>query len=280
RRDWYSFSVARIARLYPALLVCATVTFMALLASNKSFENAVSVYLGAISFFGIGFGNGQIDGSYWTLVYEWRFYAIVALLMAIGASRVLPLLISALSLAGFLVEVGGISEMAIYIPLYPYAPFFAIGVLAALGLSAGWRPWIVGLIAFNVVSAGVALPGTIQEILIDHVTQQSVFEGLVIAAVALVIFAAFYVLTIPDSLASFVRLCGAMSYPLYLVHQVVGYRIIRLSDNLGITPELGVVLAVVFCTGVAWVAAKLVEPRLTPVISNALTPQRQQRRPA
>ncbi|MEM8872430.1 MAG: acyltransferase [Pseudomonadota bacterium] len=280
RRNWYGFAVARIARLYPSLLFCATVTFVVLLLGNKPTMDTIMVYLGAISFFGIGFDHGQIDGSYWTLVYEWRFYAIVVLLMAVGASRVLPLLITAFSFAGLIVELGGVQEIGYLVPLYPYASFFAIGVLVALGISSGWKPWIHGLIAFNIVAAGFALPGSIQDILVDHVVHQSVWEGLIIAAVALMIFAIFYHLPIPDRLAGFVQLCGAMSYPLYLVHQVFGYRIIRKLHDFDVPPMLGVLAAVCACCAVAWVAARLVEPRLTPVLKTALTVERPIRRPA
>lgn len=276
-RSWRTFLIARFVRLYPALIFCATVTFGALLLADAPLDLTITRYLVALSFIGIGFDMPLIDPSYWTLVYEWRFYALAAVLLMFGRANWLLWLMTAFSVAGALSVSTGWRDAQSYIPFFMYAPFFATGVIAAAMAVPTFRTTGAALIGLNVVAAVVMLPETIQAFLLDDVSRQSVFECAMIVIGSVALFVAFLALPIPARIAGFVRVCGAMSYPLYLVHQVVGYKLIRTLLGHEVPTIWAVAVAICVSLVFALIAAELVEKRMTPWLRDRLSNPREAR---
>ncbi len=272
-RDWLSFAIARFVRLYPSLLACATITFAVLVVSGGAFGDALTRYMVALSFFGIGFDLPLIDASYWTLVYEWRFYALVALLLAIGRARYLSWIMTSLSVAGGLAVVSGSAALAQTVPFFIYAPYFALGVVVSVAVTERWSPRIVAVIGANVISAILMMPQMILPFQRGLIAPQSVLECTLIVAGVVLLFPAFYLLKVPERLVGLVRLCGAMSYPVYLVHQVFGYRMIRQLVDMGLSPIMAIVVTVLMVLGMSWVVAEFVEKRMTPALRQFVTPR-------
>lgn len=269
-RSWRAFLIARFVRLYPALIFCATVTFAVLLIGGAPIDLSLTRYFVALSFIGIGFDMPLIDPSYWTLVYEWRFYALAAVLILLGRAGWLLWLMTTFSVAGAISVVAGWRDLQEYIPFFMYAPFFAVGVIAAAMSAPTFRSTGAALIGLNLIAAIVMLPETIQTFLLDDVARQSVLECTVIVVGSAGLFIAFLTLPIPSPLAGFVRVCGAMSYPLYLVHQVVGYKVIRLLLRQDVPTIWAIIGAIAVSLVIAWVAAEIVERRMTPWLRGRL----------
>ena len=74
------FVASRIARLFPAFWICCTITFVAiLLIGGKHFSASLSQYLINMTMLNGFFDVPSIDGVYWTLFVEIKFYFLVAL---------------------------------------------------------------------------------------------------------------------------------------------------------------------------------------------------------
>lgn len=80
-----SFLVARASRLYPAFWVCCSITFaVILLAQISVFPGSLRTWLINMTMVPGLFHTELLDGAYWTLLVEVKFYLLIAILIAIG----------------------------------------------------------------------------------------------------------------------------------------------------------------------------------------------------
>lgn len=90
-RTWKPFLIARVARIWPGLVVCATITYVGglLLPAGASTRTISLVdWFGNVTFLafvpGGHFFFNIADVVYWTLFFDFAFYALVAIGLAIG----------------------------------------------------------------------------------------------------------------------------------------------------------------------------------------------------
>lgn len=84
----YEFIIRRFSRLWPTMLLCSILTYFYLLSYGMIFETSVWKFLPSLSFtdpyiFNRIFDSekfGWIDGAYWSLFVEIRFYLLVAII--------------------------------------------------------------------------------------------------------------------------------------------------------------------------------------------------------
>ena len=82
------FFVSRFARLYPAFWACCTITFIATaLIGAPRYTASIGQYLVNMTMMSDFLHVGSIDGVYWSLFVELRFYAFIAVLLMIGKIR-------------------------------------------------------------------------------------------------------------------------------------------------------------------------------------------------
>lgn len=82
-RSAIKFALLRALRLYPAFIVCLFITISVLFFLNAPLPSILAVLLNGLlvnDYFGIP----NIDGVYWTLQAELKFYACIFLLILVG----------------------------------------------------------------------------------------------------------------------------------------------------------------------------------------------------
>ncbi|MBY4710103.1 acyltransferase [Burkholderia cepacia] len=217
------FIASRASRLLPAFWVCCTITFFVTLAiGGDRFTATWPQYLVNLVTLGGGFGADPIDGAYWSLGAELRFYRLVGILLIIGqihrAERwlyvwligtVLVELFPFIKLKGFLVT--------------DYAGFFIAGAACFLIRARGLSRSRVALVS---AAWGLSLYHEFQ--LLPYFSEH--FEKPLNPAVVAVVMSTFFVVMLVLALRRTPMLTssrwvwfGALSYPLYLIHQNVGY---------------------------------------------------------
>ena len=246
------FALRRMARLWPAMLVCATLSTLIINASGIAseidsiarFEVTPLEYVSSIVFVDPALVSGLlggpyaqwVEGVYWTLWAEVRFYALVALVFLLVPSGAfiwswagLQAGSSALALGwlGFAAPLPGWPVLGLV--LQPdFLGWFTLGLIA-------YRYWTGRFDAACGVAglaAGIALidPG-------DPVAM--VRDGIVLA-----IFGLFLVrsrLLAPLRWRPLVAV-GLASYPLYLFHERAGLIALRDLSEAGLNPYLALVL--------------------------------------
>lgn len=242
-----AFLVGRIARLWPGFVVCAGLTALVISAwpvpgqAAPTFEQWLAHGVIASRLLGQPF----LDGAYWTIVYEFVFYGWVALFISLRLfdTRWKALLIVwiALSLANeALIGSGAMRKLLIT----EYSGFFAAGVALCRVMA---NPRDRGAAAILVVaalwaSASSILPETRFIATYGYDRGVSIVPLIGLGAIALVALAALP-RRLPGLPGGLVRFLGALTYPLYLLHQNIGYAAFsRWSDSLGAGTVLALLL--------------------------------------
>ncbi|TPI09029.1 acyltransferase [Mesorhizobium sp. B4-1-3] len=224
-RTWQEFAVARFVRLYPGFLVCMTLTFVVLsIAGDPRFPTNVSTYIANLSIFARVFGRPSMDGVYWSIMIEIVFYGWVAALIFAGAFQRWKLAIVAIWLVISAANELFFENTAIRALLITgYAPFFAFGILSQQVVAKGHSP--AGLI---LLAAAILL--SCQTIRFDEGWMQEHY-GMAVSYTSLVaangvVFGIFTGALLIRSIvppSKTVLMLGGLTYPLYLLHQYIGY---------------------------------------------------------
>lgn len=272
-RTWQEFVVARFARLYPGFLVCMTATFLFLVvAKDQRLPTDAATYIANLTMFARIFGRQSMDGVYWSIMVEILFYGWVAMLMLAGAFQRWKLLIVAVWLA---VAAGNelvFANTAIRLLfITDYAPFFAGGILAEDLVARGRSPAALLLFAGALLLSyktmvlpqawmqehyGVSLSPA------DLVVANTVVFGIFVCAVS------FGRIIRPSRL---IVILGGLTYPLYLLHQYIGY----ISLN-ALVPYVGKNVAFLVVSGgvllASFLVCRFIETPVRRPIVRALTP--------
>jgi peptidoglycan/LPS O-acetylase OafA/YrhL len=294
------FLFGRALRLYPAVWVCSTLTFIVLvLFAGGSVSEFILPYIRAMLLLPKGISGQWLDSIYWTLAAEMAFYGLVfcTLLTKKITLRHLAwgLTIYSAVFNGFsmLVLSGAIqSDMLYWVVLMFRVPgaawllnhgcFFALGIW--LFISANRKLTALERFAVAVTCfSGCAEISFFSSYLLNipAISDQSAFVPIAVwaAAVFLIAVAANRsrrsTATASPEAAGYVRTLGLITYPLYLTHNVIGTAIIRLLIDAGMDDTLAVWAGLGMLVLVCWLICEKIEPAirrlLREIVSNLRT---------
>ncbi|MFZ1773967.1 MAG: acyltransferase [Rhizobiaceae bacterium] len=270
-RSWTDFAIARFARLYPGHVAAMSVTFtVCLLAAHPAFPVNSTGYLANLTMAAPLFGQPFMDGVYWTILLEIIFYFWVALLILSGLfERGLVAIVAvwlALSMANeFVIESGALRLVF----LTEYAGYFAGGMLARHMMVHGRQSETVlmAIAAFLVSSNTMHVS---RDWMLGHYGEAAGNGELLVAN--LLVHGLFFGALWLDRFArpsKWLLLAGALTYPLYLLHQNIGYILIG-----ALAPALGRHVALAMALGAAialsWLIVRFVEQPLAAPLKAAL----------
>ncbi|UVK45311.1 acyltransferase [Mesorhizobium sp. AR07] len=233
-RSWEQFALARFVRLYPGFLLCMTITFaIVVLAGTPPFAASFVQYIANLSMFAPALGQPFMDGVYWSIVLELVFYGWVTLTLFTGLFRKRKLELIFIWLAiSVLNEFFLGSGAARLLFITEFGPFFAAGVLVH-HLHAHGRslPAVLLLAAAFLVSCGTLF--VTQRWMLDHYGVAVSTANLVVANVVMHAALIGAVLLRNRVRPSTLTLAlGGLTYPLYLLHQNIGYLAINTATPL------------------------------------------------
>ncbi|MET0494532.1 MAG: acyltransferase [Actinoplanes sp.] len=273
------FTASRVARLFPAFWVCVIVTAVVVTVVPVSSGVPVSGVPGLgdvavnLTMLAEPLNSPLVDTVYWTLWVELRFYLIFACLIGGGLSdrRVRLFGTAWLGAAVVLPAFPGAFLSEIVMP--DFAPYFVAGMTMFLlrRSRSDWRLW--------------ALLGGCWLVCLQRVTVRAldlkpgyavpVWPALVLLTIAYAVLLAI-ALGATDRLGwRWLTTAGALTYPFYLVHQRVGYSLIRTAHHrTGLPAPVLIAGAVVLLLGVAWAVHRLVERPLAPLLRRRILGRR------
>jgi peptidoglycan/LPS O-acetylase OafA/YrhL len=220
------FVVSRFVRLYPAFWLCCTVTFVVMLAFAD--QRALSLREYAINMTMLnGFvGVRSVDAVYWSLFVELKFYFLIFLTLLFGQiHRIKPLL--TLWLAAYLVNsVWPIKYLSFFL-IPDFAPYFIAGAFFFLMHKEGVSLFKLVMVSVCFVVAGFEAIPPLAELAVKYGTPMSkMVSWLGLGA----FFVAFFLVASGRSrrwASPRYLLLGALTYPLYLLHQNIGYALLN-----------------------------------------------------
>nr|WP_260173573.1 acyltransferase [Nocardioides albus] len=271
-RDVTSFTTSRISRLFPgywaAVLLTAGLLLLVWAPTGKQVElTDVGVNLTMVQ---TAFSVPMVDGVYWTLWFELRFYVLIGILMLFGLTGTRVLAFAAIwPTAAVLAEAAGAGLLSDLL-IAEYAPMFA-GGMAIYMVARDKRNLLAWLVLLQNVALGAGWASLNTR---DRLMEWTAFEPPVIwcvlASLACFVLVALVTLTpVSRITGSWLTTAGLLTYPLYLIHQYWGFAIIRLlQDDL---PRYAVLaIAVGASVVLAWLIHRLVERPLSPLLKRGL----------
>lgn len=242
-RSGTTFIASRISRLYPAFWACCIfVWILSTTLGSPRMQVGPKDLLLNLTMFPYQVGAKPVCGVYWTLAEEAKFYALTWAMVSCGQF---------VRFHWFLWAWCGVSALAIVVKIphvesalaLQWAPWFIAGaafyMIRTRGHNIRWSPLLVASLPLCVHSAvrqtnffsslfGIYLP---------------ILPSVFITLAFFVMFISLLFLRNAPPMRALPYL-GALTYPLYLLHEYVGYIIInRLQQSL-----LVATLAAIFCS--------------------------------
>lgn len=247
------FVVSRFSRLFPVYWVAILITFaithwLGLPGKLVSFSAAAANMLMLHGLFRVP----HVDGVYWTLEVELLFYFGMFFLFRIrGLDRIHGVLMAllAIRLLYFVMKQAFGIELPwilFRLSILAYIPWFAIGISIYLATSRNGQ----GLWKAPARTAAMAIATLL-------IAESIGLAALALAMAAVVYFAASGRLTwLRNPVLAWL---GAISYPLYLVHENIGWSVQLRLVEMGMPTDLIVLIALVLALGLATLLNRLVE---------------------
>lgn len=225
-RNAREFVVSRVTRLYPAYWACVTLTVLAIVALGGSrYSATLPQYFVNLTMLQDFVHVSPLDNVYWSLTIELKFYFLVFLIVAAGQIHRLQYFLGAWLVASMLLDiVGGYNAIRFF--LFPGHSYFFIAGAAFLLI------WLHGISVYRVLLLAVSYAGAVRFAIVDIKTFSDFvkveFDPLIIGSIISILFGIFLLIAFRKTAwldrRGFLTV-GALTYPLYLIHQNIGFMI-------------------------------------------------------
>jgi peptidoglycan/LPS O-acetylase OafA/YrhL len=275
-----TFAIARFSRIYPCFLFCMTLTFSALLAFGPPhFETTFVQWASNLFIAATALRQPYMDSAYWSLVVEITFYGWITTLLA---AKVFPRRIDAIVLVWLCLsmvnELTADHQVISRIFLTDHSGFFATGLLI-YELYRGRRDLVLQcLLGLSVATALFQAVHNLRWLRdSDNVFDDSIVATICLGSILLII-AATHIRRLPIR-SSVVFALGGVTYPLYLLHQQIGYTILEWIGPVA-HPRAIIAAILLAIAALSWLTWRFVErpgQRLTKQFLSSLSGQPQTR---
>lgn len=248
-----SFVIGRFVRLWPTFFVCTTLTALWLTLLPLSWAQIdFKMYLVGLTLQPNVMRVNSIDGVYWSLHVEIQFYALIGLLLALNLKKYIVSIFGCFTLGCFLYQIillglGENNFLHYYFGIFRHAHLFFAGILCYRFYQTRSRMYLVLII---LVSFGVLSSHWMREYSFGIVTDYVAFW----LFVGLLLLASMKgILVLRNRVFLFL---GIISYPLYLLHMMIGFSAMSYLNDRGLSSTVSVWGVIVFvlalASAVAW----------------------------
>lgn len=256
-----SFFASRISRLFPAYWVSIILTESIVRIGGMD-QLTVSWLDTAINLTMLThlLGAEYVDGAYWSLAVELHFYALMIILIKTNnLNRINQIMMTWLALAA----------IDIIRPIYPlefwlianWAPFFCMGITAYLIRTERITKTRLTLFC---ISASLAIISNIKKAQ-DAPTQEKIVISIItIAIIGIFLMIGLNRFRMKENRA--IYWAGCLTYPVYLMHEYVGYTIMSTNAANGIPYSLSLLITFIAVTASAFLVHQFVEKKFGPIL--------------
>ena len=275
RRSLGDFFVSRVSRLYPAYWICVLITAVVITllpvtggvpVSGTPDLREIAVNMTMLQ---EPLGIPMVDTVYWTLFVELRFYLLFAALVAFGLTYRRTVIFCSAWMVVAVIGPTLDSRIINIIAIPEYAPYFIAGVAAFLIYKFGRSPLLFAIIGLAWLVSVKRVEERVADV--DPGFDVPTWPGILIVTLS---FALVLVIALgwTDRIRwSWLTTAGALTYPFYLLHQRIGYSIVRYThEHIGLPAWSLILGAILTILGVAWLVQRYVERPLGRWLRNTL----------
>lgn len=266
-RTALQFGISRFVRLYPALWagVIFTVLILVIFTGKKY---SISQVLANFTLLNEYLGFEDIDGVYWTLKAELKFYACVFLLLAFGVFQKYHIWLSLwLGLAVMHTAFGQPFFMGWFISP-AYSSFFIAGIAFFLIQNYGKNAFNLFILISSLMVSSITIYVQADGFMIHP----NVVDKSISVVVVWLFYCLMYLLSIGKINLKernvFVTL-GALTYPLYLIHNMAGKSLIDKYSHI-IPEQIMIIMVIILMIFASWIIHLVIEKPLSTPLKNHL----------
>lgn len=263
------FAISRAVRLYPAFWASCTLTFVLIvLIGGDRFSASFGQYLINMTMLSGFVGVPSIDGVYWSLFIELQFYALVAVLLITGRIHQVQIFLTIWLILTITLEAFPI-EWLRFLLLTEYAAYFIAGAMCFLA-------WSHGMSIYRLCAIALCLAIALHQSLGNIPAFESYYDTRMSMPAVAGIIISFFVVMLLVATRRMGRLgemrwvtAGALTYPLYLIHQNAGFMIFNLAYP-AINRHVLFWGTILLMLGIAYAMHVLVERQFSPALKRLL----------
>ena len=269
-RSVENFAISRVTRLFPAYWVAVGLTSVLLM--SKVADSGLDLWeaVANLTMVHSAMDVRHVDGVYWTLWVELRFYLLIGVMLLWGLTkgRVVSLIVF-WPLAAALAKNTDQSLLSTLL-IWEYAPYFCVGMALYLIYREGHKVFYWLLVAYNWAFI-VGLTGR------HHPTKPlgkthylpSLLVEVLLITLCIVLVALCTSRKAQEINWRWLTTAGALTYPLYLIHEDWGqFFISRLREQL--PPYVTLAVATAACLAMAWLVHIAIERPMAPRVKRWL----------
>lgn len=225
QKRFKDFVISRIIRLYPVFWIAIILTsIFTLLIGGDRFNITWVQFLANLTMLNDFMDIPYIDGAWWYMTLILKFNFLVALLILFKLTSFEEYFAGIWFFLAILVNLLGLSKIASFL-IHEYVSYLVAGIIFYSAKIKGWN-----LYKYLVILSTLFYSIYLQ---VDHIIQiEIVFETnfsiLITSCLIISFYLVFYLITIRKikiTLPKVFILFGTATYPLYLIHQYIGYMI-------------------------------------------------------
>lgn len=252
------FLVTRFIRLYPIFWVAVIFTFAIVYSFNlENREVSISDMLINLTMIPALFKTPYVDGVYWTLLYELKFYLLIFLVYISGLIKkieylaIFPIIIIISSFI-FNIEHTLFYKILNFFLILDYLPYFISGIML----------YKIHEKNYNILTICVL----VTTILINLYNIK--YDFLWFILLTYLIFILISLNKINWISNKFLVYLGSISYSLYLIHQNLGYIVLNYCNKIDLESYLSLFIAIMLSIFISSVITYIIEKPIINYLKN------------
>ncbi|HEK0773445.1 TPA: acyltransferase [Proteus mirabilis] len=261
--SYKKFLISRISRLYPTFWLCCTLTYIITLLLNDNIALSANLkqYFVNLTMLAGFFKVPSIDGAYWSLYVEIYFYVLIFTLLIFKKINKLETYLGywlAITILADIFNISAISKLF----MTNYSIYFIAGGLF-------YYIWIdkINIHRLILITICIIYSITVSVEQANYLSERynDYYSNVTISIILFAFYLSMgYIVVFKNSIINkinWIKL-GALTYPLYLLHQNIGYILINQLSNLNIMNKYTIILFIIFLMIIiSYIIGNIIEPK-------------------
>lgn len=259
RESIFPFLKKRFIRLFPAffvsVVITSIVTYLFLPAAFCGIKDILLNFTMVPNLFGARY----VDGAYWTLQYEWAFYFVVTIIMLFPWKNIKYIILTLWIVFSIVCN--------ICYDIIPYS-----GVISTIACTRHSQEFVIGVSLYYIINNKDYKLPIITSILC--IINQIICQDLVHFIFFMITLIFILISVIPsveivcqNHLFKPILLISNISYPLYLIHQMVGFSVLyNVVEITSCRSWILIIIPILVVFALAWIIHNYIEVPLSKVL--------------